>query len=87
MTTSEILKAIRMEYPECLLADGFEDAIIGLVEGACRAPVVCYDYGECVKILMATSDMDEEMAEEYIDFNVTGAYLGDMTPLFLHRWR
>lgn len=80
------LDDLRANYPDCLLGDGFEDAIIGIVDGACREPVVCYDYDECVEILMRDG-MDEIEACEYMDFNVVGAYVGEMTPLFLHDWR
>ena len=87
MTTTEILESLRENYPDCLTADGFDDAIIGIAEGACRPAVVCYDYEKCVKVLMRNSDMNEEEAQEYVDFNTTGAYVGEHTPVFLHRWR
>jgi hypothetical protein len=88
MTPAQILDAIREGYPELLLADGFEDAVIGLVEGACRQPAVCYDFRKCVEILMTRDGMDEDMAEEYLEFNtLDDAYGGEYTPLFLHDWR
>ena len=87
MTPTQILDSLREHYPECLLADGFEDALIGLVSGACRQPVACYDYQKCVRILMKRDKMSEDEAEEFMDFNVTGAYVGETTPLFLHNWR
>ena len=72
---------------ELLLADGFEDAILGTLVGACREPVVCYDYQKCVEILMTRDGMDEDEASEYLDFNAVGAYCGKGTPLFLHNMR
>lgn len=87
MKAREIIEALRQNYPECLLADGFEDAVIGVVDGACRNPVVCYDYQKCIQILVKRDRMSEEEADEYMSFNVTGAYVGEMTPLFLHDWR
>jgi hypothetical protein len=74
-------------YDEILTADGFEDALIGVVDGACRAPVACYDYAKCIEILMTRDGMEEEDAHEYMSFNVTGAYVGEYTPLFVHDWR
>ena len=68
---------------EILLADGFEEALLGWVVGACRQPVACYDYDKCAEILMTRDGMEEDVAYEYIDFNVTGAYVGKGTPLFL----
>jgi hypothetical protein len=68
---------------EILLADGFEDALVGWVVGACRQPVACYDYDKCAEILVKRDGMDEDEAYEYIDFNVIGAYVGPGTPLFV----
>ena len=86
VTATEIIDDLRSNYPELLLADGFDDAVIGLVDGACREPVVCYDYARCIEILIGQG-MDEEAAEEWMEFNVVGAYMGPLTPLFLHDWR
>lgn len=85
-TTREIVESLREEYPDCLMADGFDDALIGVIDGACRPTVACYDYQKCIEILMERG-MDETEASEYMDFNVTGAYVGPLTPLFLHDWR
>ena len=86
MNAAEILECLREEYPECLLADGFDYAVIGIVEGACRAPVVCYNYRKCIEILMR-GGMSEDEAVEFMSFNVVGAYMGEMTPLFLNDYR
>jgi hypothetical protein len=87
MTSTEIVESLREQYPELLLADGFDGALIGVVDGACRSPVACYDYARCIEILMGRDGMEEGEACEYMDFNVTGAYMGELTPLFLHDWR
>ena len=87
MTTEQILGTLHDIFDgDLLLADGFEDALLGTVEGACREPVACYDYAKCVEILMGQG-MDEEVASEYLDFNTLGAYMGKYTPLFLHNMR
>jgi hypothetical protein len=82
-----MIESLRDNYPELLLADGFEAALLGVVDGACRTEVACYDYEKCVEILMTRDGMDETDAHEYMSFNVTGAYVGEYTPLFLHDWR
>lgn len=87
MTTAEIRDQLASDYPECLLADGFDDAIVGVVEGCGRPTVICYDYEKCVEVLMRDSRMDEDTAREYLEFNTVGAYVGELTPLFLHYWR
>ncbi|WP_433358607.1 hypothetical protein [Streptosporangium sp. CA-115845] len=73
-----------------LLADGFDDALIGVVEGwfagNVHTLVALYDVERCVQILMREG-MDEEEAREFIDFNVTGAYVGEGTPAFATIYR
>jgi|TARA_Y100000034_G_C6806523_1_gene362200 hypothetical protein len=65
---------------EALLADGFDNALIGYVERAGGPAVALYDKEECIQILM--KDMSEEEAEEYFYYNVVGAYVGENTPMF-----
>jgi hypothetical protein len=71
---------------EALLADGFEDAIVGMCERAGAMPVVAYDRYECIRILMDRDGMTDEEAIEYFNFNVAGAYVGEGTPVFLTPW-
>ena len=65
-----------------LLADGFEEALIGLGHRFTYA-VAVYDRQKCLDILMARDGMTYEEAEEYFSFNVEGAYVGEQTPVFL----
>ena len=69
---------------EMLTADGFEDAIIGVAEHGPGEPVIAYDFDKRVKILMTRDGMDPEEAVEFMYFNVTGAWLGKKTPIFVH---
>jgi hypothetical protein len=87
MTGTEIKEYLSENNDEVMFADGFEDALIGLAHGACRTPVVCYDLRKCIQILVERDGMTEEDAEEYINFNVTGAYVGELTPLFIYDLR
>jgi len=66
---------------ECLLADGFNDALIGISEG--MNPVAVYDTDKCIDILMKDSNINHEDALDYFYFNVVGAYVGEKTPLFI----
>jgi phage tail sheath protein FI len=70
---------------EVLLADGFDDALVGVAEVFTKHLAV-YDRAACLRILQQRDGMTEEEAEEYFGFNVTGAYVGDLTPAFLV-WR
>jgi len=66
-----------------LVADGFDDALVGIVEQFGRPPIAAYDYNLCIRLLMA-QDMDETEAIEYFEHNVIGAYVGESTPAFIH---
>lgn len=66
---------------KALVADGFEDALIGHTQGPNLVAV--YDYDMCVHVLMERDGMTCEEAVEYMDFNVTGSYVGEKTPIFI----
>jgi hypothetical protein len=67
---------------EVLLADGLEDAFIGLSCGFGPNKAV-YDWDKCVEIFITRDKMTYEEAVEWMDFNVTGAYVGEHTPEFI----
>jgi hypothetical protein len=71
--------------PDALLADGFEDAIVGVAERCSRPTLVVYDAERCIEILVERDGMDPEEAREFFEFNTLGAWMGENTPLFL--WR
>jgi hypothetical protein len=77
----DVIDAIADINPEALTADGFEDCIAGIVSRFGMEPVVLYDRDACVRNLMARGLTSEE-ADEYLCFNVEGAWLGDGTPAF-----
>ena len=66
--------------PEIITADGFDDAIIGYVERFGNEVSALYDKQKCIQILM--EDMTEEEANEYLDFNILGAYISTHNPAF-----
>ena len=66
--------------------DGFDDAIIGTMERFGMDPILAYDWDKCIDILVERDGMDREEAIEYMDFNVTGAWVGDGTPCFIHAY-
>jgi hypothetical protein len=69
---------------DALTADGFEDAYLGYVVNHHRRPVAVYDYDLCRECLTRDGMTDEE-AEDYLSFNVLGAYVGEDGPLFVQR--
>ena len=69
-------------YDGCLMADGFEEALVGFGTRF-NNPVTIYDLRKCLDILVRRDGMSQEEAEEYMDFNVLGAYVGEETPIVL----
>ena len=67
----------RYEDETFLKADGFDEAIIGVDETSSR---LIYSVSMCIEILMR--DMSEEDALEYFSYNVSGAYVGEQTPIW-----
>ena len=77
----QITKRLEDMDESTLTADGFDAAIIGLTEAS---PVrVVYDWDTCVRVLMSEG-MSEEDAIEHMNFNVTGGYVGEQTPIFIY---
>jgi hypothetical protein len=60
----------------------FDGAIIGLGHRYGAALVVCYDRARVLDVIVA-GGCDEDDAEEYFEFNIIGAYVGDSTPMFI----
>jgi len=66
-----------------LIYDGFNDAIIGFSERMGRSPIVAYDRDKCIDILMERDGMTYEQADEYLEVNYIGAWVGEETPEFI----
>jgi len=65
--------------------DGLDQAIIGLsLFQPSRAGCVVYDYDK-VRAYYLSTGMSEEEADEWIDFNTLGAWMGETTPIVIER--
>jgi hypothetical protein len=85
MKFNEIKERLDEIDEDILLADGFEEALVGFVDGwvgGSRGQVALYDREKCIQILVKRDKMTEEEAEEYFEFNTAGAYVGEKTPVF-----
>ena len=71
---------------ECVLADGYESALIGITEGS--NPVAVYDTDECIRCLMEEDEerFSQEDAMEFFYYNTVGSYVGEKTPIFIKRY-
>lgn len=72
-----------LEDGDYLVAEGFEKALMGTAtpyqtEGA---EVAIYDARKCLEIIMENGCSYEE-ALEHFEFNVSGSYVGQQTPIF-----
>lgn len=65
---------------QALFADGFDEALLGI---DAVDYIAVYDAEKCIDILMKTSDMTREEAEEFFEYNTLGAYVGEYTPRFV----
>lgn len=62
---------------EILKAEGFDEAILGYDELSGR---LIYSVQKCLDILV--EDMSYEDALEHFSFNISGAYVGEKTPIW-----
>ena len=83
LTAKDKIEYLEENYPDALLADGFDDAIIGIAEKCGSSDVILYDKGQCIKIMESRDGMTEEEAIDFYYYNVVGAYMGEYTPCFV----
>ena len=67
--------------PEIVLADGFDEAFIGLVK-RCGQPIIALYDRDLAVLTLTRRGMTLEEAEEFFEFNVVGAWVGERTPMF-----
>ena len=74
-----MINEIIQQYAEetFLKADGFDEAVIGIDDSSMR---LIYSKNKCIEILCR--DMNEEDANEYFEYNVKSAYVGEKTPIW-----
>ena len=65
-----------------LKADGYDEAIMGIVQRAGQEPVILYDTDKVLEILISRDEMTEDEAIEFFEFNIIGAWVGEQTPAF-----
>jgi len=64
---------------EILKADGFDEAVIGIEEGSMR---LIYSVSRCIEILVVRDEMSLEESLDYFNYNVSGSYVGEKTPIW-----
>jgi hypothetical protein len=71
---------------ELIKIDGFDAAIVGVASRIGSEDFLVYSREKCIEILMADDDMNYDEADEFLDFNVAGAYVGESTPAFMEEY-
>jgi hypothetical protein len=68
-----------------LFADGYDEAILGI--GVRNGEeIVVYDAAKIARILSRRDGMTTDEVEEFMEYNIIGAWMGDRTPLYLRRF-
>jgi len=65
--------------------DGCDDALVGVGSRCSQKTVAVYDYERMIQCFM--EDMTREDAEEWVAFNILGAWVGEKTPIILFTGR
>ena len=68
-----------------LKADGYNDAIMGIVQRCGQESVILYDTDKILGILVYQDGMTYDEAVEFFVFNILGAWVGDQTPAFFSK--
>ncbi|WP_318493543.1 hypothetical protein [Photobacterium leiognathi] len=83
MTRNELDEFADTVEEKILVADGFDDAIIGLVYdfGVYR---VAYDKAKMIAVLTEGDEpMSESEAIEFLEFNTFSAWVGEGSPIYV----
>jgi hypothetical protein len=72
------------DLEDVLLLKGFEKALIGVGNQYGSPMAAIYDFYKLISVCVNDMGMEVSDAVEYLDHNVTQAYVGDRTPYILH---
>ena len=85
---SDFVEATYSDFSDkILLADGFDEAFLGIGENSEGNPVAVYSIEKCLDILEEQfKDEEDAMGDaiDYFEFNVRGSYVGEFTPMFIN---
>jgi len=83
--SDEWIAAMTDMFGPMAIFDGFNDCLVGVCSRFGIEDHFIYDDRKIVTQLMRENTWDENEAEEFFDFNIRGAWIGDTTPSFLSR--
>ena len=79
--SDKLLEAIADFDDTLMFADGFDDCVLGVIEGFNTSGAVVYDLTKVIQKL--SKDMGMEDAWEYYRYNIKGSWIGDSTPMYM----
>jgi hypothetical protein len=85
MTPAEIKEQLAEENSEALLADDLDEALVGIGRRCGQPALAVYDCERIIDLLVTRDSMTRDEAAEFMEFNITGAWVGENTPIFLYR--
>tara|TARA_R100000781_G_C3969455_1_gene89593 strand:- start:41 stop:292 length:252 start_codon:yes stop_codon:yes gene_type:complete len=74
-----------LEENDCVVAHGFDDAIIGTCQRDGEV-IAVYDISKCIDSLM-NDGMDYQEAEDFFYYNTINCYVGKRTPIFIDTYK
>jgi hypothetical protein len=77
-----IIADAKEKFPEMVFFDGLDDAFIGVARIPGEDYVACYSFMK-IKEMMIKDGASHQDADEYIEYNLLGAYVGPGTPLVI----
>jgi hypothetical protein len=85
MTREQIDELAERDGVALVLADGFDRAFLGYIDGDDEdvPPRAVYSKAKCIEVLVEDG-MPREVAVEFLEFNVWGAYVGAETPIWVN---
>jgi hypothetical protein len=81
----ELRNQLSHDFGPVLLADGFDDCIIGTCYTPGPGTRVVYDTDLIIQALVDRDGLTYEEAEDHFSYNIEGGYHGEQTPIFLRR--
>jgi len=81
-TDKQLKEFLILVDEDIVIADGLSYAFIGLTKSNGNI-IAVYSSNLIVEEMMRSDMMDIETAEEYVQFNIADAYVGERTPLFI----
>lgn len=83
MNRDDIEEYLLSRDENLLLADGFDDALLGFSQRINEPLTAVYSYKMIIDILIERDGMSYDEAVEYADFNILGSWMGPQTPIFV----